>query len=634
MKKYPANNAQVLTPKVKVLASLLSVALLTACGSDSSSKKPNPPTTGGGNSGDGTGQETSAISKAFPKSTDVFGVKILGSNQVANAKMLHAAQIMAEYLDNNEDGIPDNQAVVDELVKSKATLIMAANENELERLADSVPESEMGDNFQDLQANETHPNGATNGEFDGSLEEVLHLITHVGFSKVYPSVFGESAGSAIADAMDIARGGKFTQIPESYPDSAWYTYDDETCSYDCMVTEYTYWALTSILGGQDFEGRKEDIQDEWKLNTKELVRSTDTAVYQILTDVQYALPNKLPDGSYTAKTFEITNNGGNSNSDNNAADTAAILTDANSANAGHKIAFGDLQNIYMMNPDGSNRQLLADGSPASGYVAWGPEAQHVYFASAKGPAESAWEAFRVNVRTKELTKLTNFGKDVRSLGVSPDGQYLALSIMSGNSNVGDNNDNLTQFHTDLYIVEMSTAEPIWNSGQQLKLEDLRKLVSSPAQEQFWYEELNWNPQMPADGGEPVLAYTKTWRYDEDDVSYTHAYTIRADGSEQTLVLENQDMPIWSFDGKMMCFLGMACHTLGTQGTAQLNISGIDNEVSGGTTSPDGNFILFEVGDENRKAGIARFNTKEATPGAIIQSTNAYEPRWSPKPVTQ
>ena len=50
--------------------------------------------------------------------------------------------------------------------------------------------------------------------------------------------------------MDKARGGQFTEIPNQYPSSAWYTYDDETCDYKCMSTEYIYWALTSILGGQ------------------------------------------------------------------------------------------------------------------------------------------------------------------------------------------------------------------------------------------------------------------------------------------------------------------------------------------------------------------------------------------------
>jgi len=57
-----------------------------------------------------------------------------------------------------------------------------------------------------------------------------------------------------------------------------------------------------------------------------------------------------------------------------------------------KIAFGDTRKIYMMNPDGSSVEQLADGSPISGYVSWSPNAKYVYYASAKGPAETAWEA--------------------------------------------------------------------------------------------------------------------------------------------------------------------------------------------------------------------------------------------------
>jgi hypothetical protein len=45
--------------------------------------------------------------------------------------MLHAANMLAEYLDNDEDGIPDNQLVVDVLVKHKTSLIMAKDEDDL-----------------------------------------------------------------------------------------------------------------------------------------------------------------------------------------------------------------------------------------------------------------------------------------------------------------------------------------------------------------------------------------------------------------------------------------------------------------------------------------------------------------------
>lgn len=63
-----------------------------------------------------------------------------------------------------------------------------------------------------------------------------------------------------------------------------------------MATEYIYWALTSILGAQ--ENRLNEIQQEWKLNTKEKIQQTDTAVFDLLTDPQYKLPTVLPDGTY------------------------------------------------------------------------------------------------------------------------------------------------------------------------------------------------------------------------------------------------------------------------------------------------------------------------------------------------
>ena len=96
--------------------------------------------------------------------------------------------------------------------------------------------------------------------------------------------------------MDVARGGQFINIPETYSENAWYTYDDETCDYACQVTEYTYWALTSILGAQS--NRLGDIGHEWSLNTSAKVQQTDAAVYDLLTESQYGFPTVLPDGKY------------------------------------------------------------------------------------------------------------------------------------------------------------------------------------------------------------------------------------------------------------------------------------------------------------------------------------------------
>ena len=232
--------------------------------------------------------------KYFCKTSDVFGIKIYATENVDNEKVLHAASILAEYLDNDEDGTADNQRIVNRLIDKKAWLLMAMNEEE-SSAAIRFPIGNFA--FLELYDDEVSIiNG--NPRFDASLEEILHLITQHGYAEVYPNKFGENKNSEIAKAMDEARGGYFKNVPNSYPSSAWYTYDDKTCNYSCQITEYTYWALTSILGAQEFPGRLEEIQHEWRLNTKEKVKNGDQLVYFLLTDPQFKLPVNIPDGRY------------------------------------------------------------------------------------------------------------------------------------------------------------------------------------------------------------------------------------------------------------------------------------------------------------------------------------------------
>ncbi|MEL7219738.1 MAG: hypothetical protein AAGJ93_00385 [Bacteroidota bacterium] len=233
------------------------------------------------------------VLSSFNRKVEVFGISIYAVPSVADEKLLHAANVMAQYLDNDEDGTPDNQDVVNSMQAENAFMVMWKSENDLNI---DPPASWLG---QDLGNDETQPNfvsSGLSGQFDASLEEVLHIITHAGYAKVYPDVFGEQAGSQLSNAMDIARGGQFTTIPNPYPADAWYTYDDSTCEYNCMVTEYHYWALTSILGAQ--QNRLNEIGQEWKLNTRTKVEQSDSAVFQLLTNPQYKFPTVLPDGTY------------------------------------------------------------------------------------------------------------------------------------------------------------------------------------------------------------------------------------------------------------------------------------------------------------------------------------------------
>lgn len=241
----------------------------------------------------------------FTKSVEIFGIKILATKNTGDAKIIHAAKILAQYLDNDENGEVDNKLVVDKMTSVGATLVMFKDEDESEKFIYEY-EGEDLDHAQGLYDDETittFNKNNSNSRFDASLEEVLHLITHEGYSKVY-SELAEEKGSAIANAMDKARGGYFLSPPSKYPAGAWYSYDDETCTYDCMITEYFYWSLTSVLGAQAYPGRFDEIGHEWKLNTLEKVKSTDTDIYSILSNEKFSFPSILPDNIYNG--FEIT----------------------------------------------------------------------------------------------------------------------------------------------------------------------------------------------------------------------------------------------------------------------------------------------------------------------------------------
>jgi hypothetical protein len=236
--------------------------------------------------------EMGALSATFTKHTSVFGVDIVATAGTPDDKVLHAANVLAQYLDNDEDSTPDDPAVIDALRSEGAILLMPADGDELERL-DFDHDLLDGRGGQDLWGSET----AQPGRFDVALEEVHHLLMNSGWSKAYPDQLGQRSGSALADAMDIARGGRFESVPAEYPTGAWYSYDDSTCDYDCMVTEYSYWAHTSLVGAQ--ADRADEIGQEWRAETSEKMRQSDRAASAIFDDAGLRLPTRLPDGSYS-----------------------------------------------------------------------------------------------------------------------------------------------------------------------------------------------------------------------------------------------------------------------------------------------------------------------------------------------
>ena len=150
-----------------------------------------------------------------------------------------------------------------------------------------------------LYNNEIDPSQPGHWGDDASVEEILHTINTCGQLEIYPQAFGLQPNSSLmSDAMDIARGGQFTNIPNNYPEEAWYHYDDWTCDYECMAMEYLYWCIVSDMGILNDTQTCNGIDNEWELCSPELFESTDLAMHAVVNDPQYRLPQLAPDGNY------------------------------------------------------------------------------------------------------------------------------------------------------------------------------------------------------------------------------------------------------------------------------------------------------------------------------------------------
>ena len=232
-----------------------------------------------------------AINETFPNQINVYGVKIIGTEITPRKDIEKASRILKQWLDNNGDEKPDNSLVVDELIKNNAILVIGKTENDLENSLDDLIDI-LEDSDVDIDNFERSLIGLISDEPNiAYLEEILHLVTQVGYANAYPEVFGEFKGSRISKAMDIARGGFFEITPKAYPENSWYHYYDRSCEYSCMITEYFYWSLTSLLGAQI--NRYDEISDEWELNTPKKMER-DKLIMELLQDKKYQIPKILP----------------------------------------------------------------------------------------------------------------------------------------------------------------------------------------------------------------------------------------------------------------------------------------------------------------------------------------------------
>ena len=237
----------------------------------------------------------------FTKYVEVFGLGVYAESGLSDEQVLHAADVLAELLDNDEDGVADDQALLSRLQDMNA-LVPMFNSEEID---ESPALLDFEENYNGngvgavLFANEVDPENPGLWGADATIEEIMHTINHIGHVHLYPDAFGlEPNSSLLSDAMDEARGGQFVEHPGEYPEDAWYHYNDVTCEYDCMAIEYLYWAQVANMDLLNDTETCDGIDDEWQPCSKELLESMDVLIYALITDPQYMLPQIAPDGQY------------------------------------------------------------------------------------------------------------------------------------------------------------------------------------------------------------------------------------------------------------------------------------------------------------------------------------------------
>ena len=234
----------------------------------------------------------------FTKYSEVFGLGIYAESGITDKQVIHAASIFAELLDNDEDGVVDDEALLSRLQEMEAMMPMFNYEGS-PAFDDFVSNYDGHGVSAVLFADEVDPDLPGHWGDDASVEEIMHTINHVGHVNVYPDAFGlQPDSSLLSDAMDVARGGQFVSHPSNYPEEAWYHYDDSTCDYECMAIEYLYWAQVSNMGILNDTQTCDGIANEWEPCSRDLLESMDVLVYALITDPHYHLPQIAPNGNY------------------------------------------------------------------------------------------------------------------------------------------------------------------------------------------------------------------------------------------------------------------------------------------------------------------------------------------------
>ena len=219
--------------------------------------------------------------KVFDKGAIVFdSILVCGTSMVPQEKITHAANVAAQWLDNDQDGVLDNPEVVKELKRNKAALLMSETGFSEIFMIQNFAAIEKGGFFvQDLYAEETDPERGR----DASQEEIHHLIWGAGFAAVYPEVFDDQSRDS-----EIYAAWKFSD------EKGYYKYNDPTCDDFCKTMEHLYKATAALL-----DSSADLAEYEFMIKSSGELVEKHPMMMDIFQSDEYEYPQTMwPDGNY------------------------------------------------------------------------------------------------------------------------------------------------------------------------------------------------------------------------------------------------------------------------------------------------------------------------------------------------
>jgi len=230
-----------------------------------------------------------SLRSLLPKWTTIFGIPVLGTATASVDAVKHAANMLASYLDNNFDGVVDNNALYAEFSDGLFAIVVYANAAEETSLTAQLGAFKVNRTFSvfEDEMNNFLGDGVGN-QRDLASEKILKDLLIPRISNLHIPL-STTRPSTVTNAMDAARGGyQAGGTPGyNYPPFAWYT-DPTGLTYTNLVYEYLYLLTASVAGS--LEWRSGTITSLWDPYNDVLLQIQDVAGRNIIIDNTYGFP--------------------------------------------------------------------------------------------------------------------------------------------------------------------------------------------------------------------------------------------------------------------------------------------------------------------------------------------------------